>query len=107
MKIAFLASSGGHLEEISCLYPIAKKYDSFLVTEEGGQEQTLWGDKCIKVPQINRKQKDFIPAFIKLFLKARKILKKGKTRCCNFNRCPNDLSFLCGGKKTWSKGNLY
>lgn len=78
MKIAFLASSGGHLEEISCLYPIAREYDSFLVTEEGGQEKTLWGDRCIKVPQINRKQKDFLIAFIKLFIKARKILKSEK-----------------------------
>jgi len=76
MKIGFLASSGGHLEEISCLYPMAKKYDSFLVTEEGGQEKTLWGDRTIKVPQINRKQKDFIFAYIRLYFKAKKILKK-------------------------------
>lgn len=35
-KIRFAASSGGHLEEISRLVEIRDKYESFLVTEEGG-----------------------------------------------------------------------
>jgi UDP-N-acetylglucosamine:LPS N-acetylglucosamine transferase len=78
MKILFVASSGGHLEEISCLYPIACKYDSALVTENGGQEKTLWGDKTYFVPQINRKQANFPIAFLKLFIKARKIINKEK-----------------------------
>ena len=31
-KVCFLASSGGHLEEISRLVEIEEKYDNFLVT---------------------------------------------------------------------------
>ena len=34
-KIAFIASSGGHLEEITRLKKIANMYDSFLITEKG------------------------------------------------------------------------
>lgn len=36
-KIGFIASSGGHWEELMCLKEIAKTYNSFFVTEEGGQ----------------------------------------------------------------------
>lgn len=78
MKIGFLASSGGHLEEISCLYPIAQKHESFLVTENGGQEKTLWGDKTYYMPQINRKQVNFPIAFFRMFLAANKIIKSEK-----------------------------
>ena len=36
-KVCFIASSGGHWEELMCLKSVAQKYDSFYVTEEGGQ----------------------------------------------------------------------
>lgn len=39
-KIAFIASSGGHYEEILRLKNIEKKYDSFLVTEKSGFDST-------------------------------------------------------------------
>lgn len=36
-KVCFIASSGGHWEELMCLKSVAQKYDAFYVTEEGGQ----------------------------------------------------------------------
>lgn len=33
-KVAFIASSGGHLEQILRLRPLIEKYDSFLITEK-------------------------------------------------------------------------
>lgn len=34
IKIAFAASSGGHLEQLLMLKPLMEKYDSFIVTEK-------------------------------------------------------------------------
>ena len=36
-KACFIASSGGHWEELMCLKELADSYDTFFVTEEGGQ----------------------------------------------------------------------
>ena len=38
-KACFIASSGGHWEELMCLKEIADEYDTFYVTEEGGQAE--------------------------------------------------------------------
>ncbi len=77
-KVCFLASSGGHLEEISRLVEIEEKYDNFLVTEKGKFEELHFGKKVIYVYQINRKEILFPLKFIGLILKAFKILLKEK-----------------------------
>lgn len=77
-KVCFLASSGGHLEEISRLVEIEEKYDNFLVTEKGKFEELHFGKKVIYVYQINRKEILFPFKFIGLILKAFKILLKEK-----------------------------
>lgn len=77
-KVCFLASSGGHLEEISRLVEIEEKYDNFLVTEKGKFEELHFGKKVIYVYQINRKEILFLFKFIGLILKAFKILLKEK-----------------------------
>lgn len=77
-KVCFLASSGGHLEEISRLVEIEEKYDNFLVTEKGKFEELHFGKKVIYVYQINRKEILFSFKFIGLILKAFKILLKEK-----------------------------
>lgn len=81
MKICFAASSGGHLEEISCLRTIADEHDSFLVTEKTTQETTAWGENTYYMRQINRKEKWFIFHFISAFFKAGKIIRKEKPDC--------------------------
>lgn len=78
MKALFVASSGGHLEEISQLKRIAKEYDNALVTERNGFEVRNFGNRQYFVPQINRKELLFLPKFIGLFIRALRILKKEK-----------------------------
>ena len=55
-KVCFIASSGGHWEELMCLKSVAQKYDAFYVTEEGGQANDASAnlDKIYTFPQINR-----------------------------------------------------
>ena len=75
-KIAFVASSGGHLEEICRLKNVAEKYDNFLVTEQNDFQVRSFGNFQYFVPQMNRKEKLFLLKFIHLFYLALKILKK-------------------------------
>lgn len=77
-NIMFVASSGGHLEEISQLKRLAAEYDNSLVTEQNGFEVRNFGNRQYFVPQINRKELLFIPKFIRLFFQAWKLLKKEK-----------------------------
>ncbi len=81
MKICFTASSGGHLEEISCLYPIAEEHSSFLITEKSGEIKSKWGNNTYYLRQINRKEPLFIFHFIRLFIEAAKIIKAEKPDC--------------------------
>ena len=67
-KIGFIASSGGHWEELMCLKEIAKTYNSFFVTEEGGQAKDTNLQNIYILKQINRREKAFIIHFIKLFI---------------------------------------
>lgn len=75
-KICFVSSSGGHWEELMCLKPITDNYNSFFVTEEGGQAQDSSIPLIYTLPQINRHEKYFCIHFLKIFFKARMILKK-------------------------------
>lgn len=76
VKIAFVASSGGHLEEIARLKKIEAKYDCFLVTEKGDFEMPKFCEKQYRVWQMNRKEVKFVPKFLLLFLYATKLLRK-------------------------------
>ena len=73
-RACFLASSGGHWEELMCLKEIAAEYDSFFVTEEGGQVRDANLKRVYTVPQINRHEKHFLLHFVRLFARAIKIL---------------------------------
>ena len=75
LKVAFVASSGGHLEEISKLKEIERMYDCFLVTEKSGFEiKEFCEEKRYYVPKMNRKAISFLPKFIWLFLRTLSIL---------------------------------
>lgn len=78
MKIGFVASSGGHWEEIMCLKEIADEYESFYITENGGQALDSNKKDIYVFPQINRYERKFFIHFFKLFANAHKILKKEK-----------------------------
>ena len=78
MKACFIASSGGHWEELMCLKPIAQEHDTFYVTEEGGQARDSSLEHVYLLPQINRRQKDFLWRFMKLMVSAGKIMYREK-----------------------------
>lgn len=80
MKICFIASSGGHWEELMCLKPIAQENDAFFVTEEGGQAADSNLKPLYLVTQINRKEKHFLLHLLKLFGRAFSILRKEKPK---------------------------
>lgn len=75
-KICFVSSSGGHWEELMCLKPLAEKYNSFFVTEQGEQAEGFIFQRMYAVPQINRHEKNFMIHFLSLFYEANKILKQ-------------------------------
>lgn len=79
IKICFTASSGGHLEEISNLRMIQKKYDNFLITEKIKDiDEIKFAKRKYFVTQINRKEILFLFKFVCLFFKSFKILRKEK-----------------------------
>lgn len=78
MKICFLASSGGHLEEISCLRSIASGYDSFLVTEKTIANNSDWGSNVYYMRQLNRKEPLFVMHYLALYVKAARIMIREK-----------------------------
>lgn len=77
-KACFIASSGGHWEELMCLKEIAEECDAFYVTEKGGQADDSNLENIYTLPQINRHEKNFMIKFIKIFARAMKILRKEK-----------------------------
>ena len=80
-KICFVASSGGHLEELYCLRELANTFHACLITEESQFSTATFGENVYFVPQINRKEKKFFVHFIKLFFEAGRILKIEKPDC--------------------------
>ncbi|MGU8462529.1 PssD/Cps14F family polysaccharide biosynthesis glycosyltransferase [Clostridium perfringens] len=76
-KICFIASSGGHFEQLMMLKPIMNKYESFIVTEKTSYMIT---EKDIKyfLEQINRKEKLWLIKMIKNFNRSLKIFVKEK-----------------------------
>lgn len=77
-RLCFVSSSGGHWEELMCLKPLTENYDSFFVTEEGGQALDSKLNNLYEVAQINRKEKFFIATFLRLFIRAYRILRREK-----------------------------
>jgi len=77
-KVCFVASSGGHLEEISRLREIESKYDSFLVTEKSDFEVKNFCEKKYLIYQMNRRELLFLPKFIWLFFVAWRLLYREK-----------------------------
>ncbi len=74
LKVAFVASSGGHLEELSKLREIEKLYDCFLVTERSEFMINDFCDRKYLVPKMSRKQITFLPKFAWLFIRTIQIM---------------------------------
>lgn len=80
MKICFVASSGGHWEELMCLNDIADEHEAIYITEEGGQASDFNKKPMYLLQQINRHERNFVWHFIKIIVKAWKIMKKEKPK---------------------------
>lgn len=78
MKACFVASSGGHWEELMCIKSIADEHDTVFVTEEGGQARDSSLENIYLLPQTNRRQTYFLWRFLKLMASARKIMLREK-----------------------------
>lgn len=70
MKVCYVASSGGHWEELMCLSDSFKNFNSAFETEIGGQSEESRLRPLYTLPQINRKEKGFIKHFIQLIKNA-------------------------------------
>ena len=79
MKVLMVASSGGHMEELTRLTNVIERYDCCWVTEKNDFQ--TYGDN-IKIdyymPQVNRREIFFIFKFIYVTLKALQIIIKEK-----------------------------
>lgn len=56
-KICYVASSGGHLEEILGLEGMDKEYPSLLITEKTKYKPPYWQQNVYYMPQVNRREK--------------------------------------------------
>lgn len=77
-KICFLASSGGHFEQLMMLKPLMHKYESFIMTEK---TQYSVADKEIKqyfLSQINRREIAFLFKIIINTIKSLSVFLKEK-----------------------------
>lgn len=70
IKICFISSSGGHFTELKKLGSLAKKYNSFLITEKTENFKSDFCNKTYLVRENNRAEKTFIFHFFALFLKS-------------------------------------
>jgi len=73
-KVCFIASSGGHFEQLMMLKPLMKKYDSFIVTEKTNYSVSNLEFNTYYLHQVNRREKSFIFKMIGNSLKTLKIL---------------------------------
>ncbi|EOG6176942.1 polysaccharide biosynthesis protein [Clostridium perfringens] len=76
-KICFIASSGGHFEQLMMLKPIMKKHRSFIVTEKTNYSVNT-DQKVYYLKQVNRHEVEFILLMILNSFKSLKIFLKEK-----------------------------
>ena len=77
-KICFIASSGGHLQEISWLFGLKDEYDAFLVTERSDFQRQYHVDKTYYFNKIDRREKHFLLHFLQLILRSARVMAKEK-----------------------------
>lgn len=76
MKIAYIASSGGHLEQLLMLRPLMDKYESCVITEKTAYKASPTGQTTYYVQQVNRHEWAFIPKMIGIAFKSLYIFLK-------------------------------
>lgn len=77
-KICFIASSGGHVQEISWLFDLRDAYDCFLVTERSDFQKQYHVDRTYYFNKIDRREKRFFLHFLQLIGNSIKVMRKEK-----------------------------
>lgn len=77
-KVCFIASTGGHFEQLMMLKPLINKYDSFIVTEKTGYNVLENEENLYYLKQVNRKEPSFLFNMIFNTFKSIKIFFKEK-----------------------------
>lgn len=77
-KICFIASSGGHFEQLMMLEPLMEKYESFVVTEKTNYSVCNYNRSFYYLKQVNRHEIKFIPYMILNTIKTIDIFIKEK-----------------------------
>lgn len=77
-KICFIASTGGHFEQLMMLEPLIEKYDSFIVTEKTSYSVIKKNKKLYYLIQVNRNEKLAIIKMIINILRSIKIFIEEK-----------------------------
>lgn len=75
-KICFIASTGGHFEQLMMLKPLMNQYESFIVTEKTHYSVLKNKQKVYYLNQVNRNEKSFIPKMILNTIKTLNIFLK-------------------------------
>ncbi|OCA87894.1 polysaccharide biosynthesis protein [Bacillus sp. FJAT-27225] len=70
MNICFVASSGGHFEQLMMLYPMMKEHNSHIITEKTDYGINSKGIKTYFVTQINRRELLFILKIVSILIKS-------------------------------------
>lgn len=78
MKIAYIASSGGHLEQLMMLRPLMEKYEACIITEKTTYQGAATGQKTYHVQQVNRHEWLFPLKLLGIGCKSLYILLKEK-----------------------------
>lgn len=77
-KICFIASSGGHFEQLMMLKPLMTKYNSFIVTEKTNYSVDNNDIPFYYLKQVNRHEIKFIPYMLINTIKTIEIFLKEK-----------------------------
>ena len=77
-KVCFIASSGGHFEQIMMLKPLMQKHDSFVVTEKTNYSVSNEDIPFYYLKQVNRHEIKFIYYMIINSIKTLEIFLKEK-----------------------------
>ena len=67
-KVCFVASSGGHFEQLMMLKPLMEKYDGFIMTEKTTYKSSGGKIRTYYLKQVNRKELLFPFFFLYDFL---------------------------------------
>ena len=77
-KICFVASTGGHFEQLMMLKPLMDSHDSFIITEKTIYESVNDGRKAYYLKQVNRQEKKWIFKIVNNSISSLKIFMKEK-----------------------------